>query len=81
MMRPTFKTCPTCGSRKIKLATGDYRTTTRGRSIVIPDVRRHECPTCGEILLDYEAVQQIEEARQGGRNPSRRSSRSIKRGA
>ena len=60
MMRPDFKQCPTCGSRKIKLVTGDFLTTARGKRIVISDVRRHECPACGEVLLDYESVKTIE---------------------
>lgn len=62
-MRPVFKKCPSCGSRKIKLVEGDYPTTARGKRIVVPDVRRHECPDCGEVLLDYEAVKQIESRR------------------
>ncbi len=62
-MRPVFKKCPSCGSRKIKLVEGDYFTTARGKQIVIPNVRRHECSACGEILLDYEAVKQIEACR------------------
>jgi len=28
-MRPVFRKCPSCGSRKIKLVEGDYLTTTR----------------------------------------------------
>lgn len=62
-MRPVFKKCPTCASRRIKLVEGDYITTARSKRIVIPNVRRHECPACGEVLLDYEAVKQIEARR------------------
>jgi YgiT-type zinc finger domain-containing protein len=57
---PNFKRCPTCGSRKIKLVERDYATTAKGRQIIVPNVRRHECPVCGEVLLDYDAVKQIE---------------------
>jgi len=62
-MRPVFRKCPSCGSRKIKLVEGDYLTTTRGKRIMVPNVRRHECPACGEVLFDYEAVKQIESCR------------------
>jgi YgiT-type zinc finger domain-containing protein len=70
-MRPTFKTCPTCGSRKIKLVEGDYIAVAGDKRIVVPNVRRHECPSCGEVLLDYDAVKQIENARHA---PSRLAS-------
>ncbi|MEI8197583.1 MAG: YgiT-type zinc finger protein [Phycisphaerae bacterium] len=83
MTRPTFKTCPTCGSRKIKLTEGNYTTTCRGNRIVVRNVRRHECPTCGEVLLDFEAMEQIEAARLGKRSTSKVSAghRAVKRGA
>jgi YgiT-type zinc finger domain-containing protein len=55
--------CPTCGSRKIKVVEGDYATTSRGKLIVVPSVRRHECPACREMLFDYEAMKQIEARR------------------
>ena len=60
---PRFKKCPTCGSRRIKVVHGDYRTTARGKPIVVRDVKRHECPVCGEILLGYEAMKSIEARR------------------
>jgi YgiT-type zinc finger domain-containing protein len=63
MMNPVFKKCPTCGSRKIKLIEGNYSTSARGKKITIPNIRRHECPACGEVLLDYNAVKQIESRR------------------
>jgi YgiT-type zinc finger domain-containing protein len=62
-MRPVFKKCPTCGSRKIHLVEGDYATTSKGKPIVVSNVRRFECPACSEVLLDYEAVKQIEAKR------------------
>jgi YgiT-type zinc finger domain-containing protein len=70
-IRPVFKKCPTCGSRRIKLVEGDYSTAARGKVVVVHDVRRHECPACGEVLLDYEAVKQIEERRLTARKPRR----------
>jgi len=61
--RPVFRRCPSCGSRGIALVESDYATTARGKRLVVPDVRRHECPACGEVLLDYEAVKQVEAVR------------------
>jgi YgiT-type zinc finger domain-containing protein len=66
-LRPIFKKCPTCGSRRIKLVEGNYPTSVKGKSIVIRNVRRHQCPVCGEVLLDYEAVKQIEARRLGAK--------------
>ncbi len=62
-MRPVFKKCPTCGSRKIKLVENDYTVASGNKRIVVPNLHRHECPACGEVLLDYEAVKQIESCR------------------
>ena len=62
-MSPVFKKCPSCGSRRIKRVSGDYRTTARGKRIVVHGVSRHECPACGEVLLDYDAVKKIERRR------------------
>jgi YgiT-type zinc finger domain-containing protein len=63
LTRPVFKKCPSCGSRRIKRVRGDYCTTARGKPIVVSRVSRHECPACGEVLLDYEAVKRIERRR------------------
>lgn len=57
---PHFKKCPTCGSPKIKLVRGNYRTMAREKPITVSNVQRHECPACGEILLDYDAMKKIE---------------------
>ena len=62
-MRPIFKKCLNCGSGKIRLVESDYTTTAGQKNILVPNVRRHECPACGEVLLDYEAVKQIESYR------------------
>lgn len=70
-MQPSFKKCPSCGSRKIKLVRGDYRTTARGKPITVRGVSRHECPICGEVLLDYDAVKKIELRRFAARRPRR----------
>jgi len=54
---------------------GDYVTTARGKPLVVADVRRHECPVCGEVLLDYDAVKQLEERREAVGRRGRRVSR------
>jgi len=36
-----------------------------------PNVRRYECPACGEVLLDYEATKQIEAKRFAPAKPRR----------
>lgn len=70
---PQFKKCPTCGSTKISLVRGNYQTTAHGKPLVVANVRRHECPHCGEVLLDYEAVKKIELRRHAKRKPRRRA--------
>ncbi len=55
-MYPIAKTCPTCGSRKIKVVCSNYATSVRGRAVVIPKLEREECPDCGEILFDRAAM-------------------------
>lgn len=70
-MNPTLAKCPTCGSRKLKLICGDYRTRSRGRPIVVPDVERQDCAVCGEVLLDCSAMERIEAFRHEKRRPAR----------
>lgn len=60
-MRPTFTKCPTCKSRKIQLVEGDYVIAQGAKALIVPNVRRHECPACGEVLLDYDAMKQVED--------------------
>lgn len=72
--RPHFDKCPLCGSRKIALVEGPYHTTTKGKAIVVPRVRRHECAGCGEVFLDYDAMDAVEAAKLSvnKRQPARR---------
>jgi len=58
-----IKTCPTCGSRKIRLVTRDYRGNFRGKPYVAHSVPCHECLSCGEMLFGPEAMRQIELSR------------------
>jgi YgiT-type zinc finger domain-containing protein len=62
-MRPIFKKCPTCGSKRIKLVNTDYSLETQSKVFVVPKLERYECPACGEILFDYDAMKRLELAR------------------
>ena len=59
----TFKTCPTCGSRKIQKLATDFRGRIGTRIVSLPKLERHECPACGEILFGYDSMKRIEESR------------------
>jgi YgiT-type zinc finger domain-containing protein len=60
---PILSRCPTCGSDAIRIKRDDYRITRAGCSIVVPKLPRHECPNCGEVLLGYDAMKRVEDAR------------------
>jgi YgiT-type zinc finger domain-containing protein len=62
-MNPVLSKCPTCGSRRIKAVRSDYKTKIQGRSVVVPDLEREECPDCGEILFDCAAMERLESLR------------------
>jgi YgiT-type zinc finger domain-containing protein len=55
-----IKTCPSCGSRKIKKVqrkwTGEYK----GRVYSVEKLEFHECPDCHEQVYDPEAMRAIE---------------------
>ncbi len=59
-MNPVLSKCPTCGSRRIKVVRSDYKTTIQGRSRIVPDLERQECPDCGEVLFDCAAMERLE---------------------
>lgn len=52
--------CPSCGGRNVRRVVRDLTRTRRGRTFTVPAVAVEECPDCGEILLDHEAMQRIE---------------------
>jgi YgiT-type zinc finger domain-containing protein len=55
-----LKTCPTCGSRKIRKV---RRTVTRGparRPFTVPQLTFHECHACGEQVYGPEAMEKIQ---------------------
>jgi YgiT-type zinc finger domain-containing protein len=55
-----IKTCPTCGSRRVRRVREDAKLTIRGRRVVVPDVEFIRCDACGEQLFDHEANQKID---------------------
>lgn len=58
--RLKIKTCPTCGSDRIKWLVRDITRKHKGQSYVVPAVGFYDCPDCGEKVYDREAMQKIE---------------------
>ena len=55
-----IKTCPTCGSNKIKRVVRDVTRKYKGQTYTVPKVEFYECPNCGEKVYDREAMLKIE---------------------
>ncbi len=55
-----IKTCPTCGSDKIKQVRGTWIGEFKGRSYSVRNLEDYECPHCGEKVYDREAMRKIE---------------------
>jgi YgiT-type zinc finger domain-containing protein len=73
-----LKTCPTCGSRKIKRVRRTLRRVFQGRAYVVPNVEFHVYPDCGENLFDSAATDKIQAhspafAKPGNRRKIRRA--------
>jgi YgiT-type zinc finger domain-containing protein len=58
-----IKTCPMCGSKRIRLVKRDIESTRRGRTLIARDIEVEECPDCGERLFSLEAMELIESQR------------------
>ena len=67
-----IKTCPTCGSDKIKRVTRDLTRNHKGKPYTVPMVEFYECPNCGEKVYDHEAMLKIE-----SHSPAYRKPRSV----
>jgi YgiT-type zinc finger domain-containing protein len=74
-MTSVLSKCPTCGSRRLQKVRSDFATTVQGRSVLVPDLERQECPDCGEILFDCEAMERLESLRTNKRKPCRQAGR------
>jgi YgiT-type zinc finger domain-containing protein len=55
-----IKTCPTCGSKRIRKVRRTVRRGGAGHEVSVPDVILHECPDCGERLYSPEALRRIQ---------------------
>jgi YgiT-type zinc finger domain-containing protein len=55
------KVCPTCGSKKIKQITRDWKGRSHGKDYIVHSLTFYACPNCGEEVYDPEAVHKIQE--------------------
>ncbi len=55
-----IKTCPTCGSKRIRKVRRTVTRTVCGQTYTVPNLRFYVCPDCGEQLFDPEALAKIE---------------------
>jgi YgiT-type zinc finger domain-containing protein len=55
-----IKTCPTCGSDRIRRVVRDLTRTYRDQTYTVPAVEFYDCPVCGEKVYDREAMLKIE---------------------
>ena len=55
-----IRTCPTCGSKKIKKIRGNLTREFEGEKYSVPNVEYYECPDCGERIYGREAVRKIQ---------------------
>jgi YgiT-type zinc finger domain-containing protein len=55
-----IKSCPSCGSRRIKRVRQDWTGKFRNRSYSVPNLAFYECPKCGGRVYDREAMRRIE---------------------
>ena len=58
-----IKTCPMCGSKRIRRVKRDIESTRRGHTLIARDIEVEECPDCGERLFSPEAIEEIESQR------------------
>ena len=55
-----LKTCPTCGSKRIRRVRRTVTRSSRGRRYTVPNLTFHECPDCGEQVYSPAAMEKIE---------------------
>jgi YgiT-type zinc finger domain-containing protein len=55
-----IKTCPTCGSDRIRWVVRDVTRNYKEQTYTIPSVEFYDCPNCGEKVYDREAMLKIE---------------------
>ena len=59
-MMMELKTCPTCGSDRIRRVRRTVTRNCRGRPYTVPHLTFHECQACGEQVYSPEAMARIE---------------------
>lgn len=57
------KTCPSCGSKRIRAVRRTLERTSRGKTFTVPNLSFHECPACGEQVFSPDAMAKIESRR------------------
>lgn len=55
-----IKTCPACGSAKIRRVRRNWTGQFQGQTYTVPRLEFHECPDCGEKVYDRDAMRKIE---------------------
>jgi YgiT-type zinc finger domain-containing protein len=58
--KPQIKSCPTCGSDRIKRVVRDVVRKHKDKTYTVPSVEFFDCPGCGEKVYDHEAMLKIE---------------------
>lgn len=58
-----IKTCPTCGSRRIKQVTEDVPCDFGGHAYISKDITFYSCPAYGERVYGREAMRRMEAQR------------------
>jgi YgiT-type zinc finger domain-containing protein len=72
MIKLVIKTCPTCGSRRIRSIKRDIESKHGGKPFVARGIEIEECPNCGERLFSPESLEEIAAQRPRGHKRSRR---------
>ena len=59
MTKLVIKTCPTCGSKRIRRVKRDIPSNRGAEPYVAHGIEIEECPVCGERLFSPEALHEI----------------------
>ncbi len=55
-----IKTCPSCGSGKVKKVRRNWTGSFKGKRYTVPNLQYYGCPDCGEKVYDRDAMREIE---------------------
>ncbi len=55
-----LKKCPICGSPKIRRICEEFKATVQGKKMVIPNVERQKCSSCGEEFFDHASNEKLD---------------------